>query len=85
MRNYRMFQFWMALTILCALTFMVIKSIEYTDKFHHYGVKLQDGSVLEGHLPKGYDVKFGEITKITLIGVPSQAGSQGQRSVVLVT
>jgi heme/copper-type cytochrome/quinol oxidase subunit 3 len=75
MRNYKMFQVWMGLTILCALAFMGIKSVEYNDKFHHYGVKLQDGSVLEGHLPKGYDVKFGGITKITLAGKTSEEGT----------
>jgi heme/copper-type cytochrome/quinol oxidase subunit 3 len=43
---YRRYLFF---TILCALGFMAIKSVEYNGKFHHYGVRLTDGSLLEGH------------------------------------
>jgi heme/copper-type cytochrome/quinol oxidase subunit 3 len=66
-RQYGRYKIWMLLTILCALGFLVIKAFEYNDKFHHYGVRLQDGSVLEGHLPNNeYRVKFGEVTGVTL-------------------
>jgi hypothetical protein len=46
---------------------MAIKSVEYNGKFHHYGVRLTDGSLLEGHFPEsGYNVEFDGVTKITL-------------------
>jgi cytochrome c oxidase subunit III len=45
--RYRIFQ---AITLLCALTFMVIKSFEYRDKFNHYEFQLKDGSVVDGHV-----------------------------------
>jgi heme/copper-type cytochrome/quinol oxidase subunit 3 len=61
---YRMY---MLITVLCAGGFMVIKSIEYGSKFTHYGVRLTDGSLLEGHFPaEGYRVEFSEATKLTL-------------------
>ena len=75
MRKYRRFQIWQSITILCALGFLVIKSIEYYDKFHHYGVRLQDGSVLEGHLKSGYDVKFTAEKAITLAGKTQEEGT----------
>ncbi len=73
LRKYRLYQVWMALTILCAFSFLVIKSIEYGDKFHHYGLRLHDGSVMEGHLPHEpdgshgkYKIRFENVTKVTL-------------------
>ena len=67
MRKYSTYQMWMGLTIACSLAFLCIKAVEYNDKFHHYGVRLQDGSVLEGHLPdEGYSVAFGEVKTVTL-------------------
>ena len=44
------FKLYQTITVLCALTFMVIKSFEYRDKFTHYAVTLQDGTVIDGHL-----------------------------------
>ena len=75
MRKFAQFRIWMFLTIACAGAFMVIKSIEYNDKFHHYGVRLQDGSTLEGHLPKGHLVKFGDVKSITLMGSTAEQGT----------
>ena len=74
MRKLTQCRIWLALTIACAAGFMVIKSIEYYDKFHHYAVRLQDGSMIEGHLPNGYDIKFGDVKSITLVG---HSGEQG--------
>ncbi len=55
------------ITILCACGFLGIKSMEYTDKFHHYGVVLKDGTVLEGHLKDNeYVVKFDNVTSLTV-------------------
>jgi cytochrome c oxidase subunit 3 len=45
--KYRIFQ---AVTILCAMTFVGIKSYEYHDKFTHYAVLKKDGTVVDGHL-----------------------------------
>jgi cytochrome c oxidase subunit 3 len=45
--RYRVYQ---AITILCALTFMTIKSFEYRDKFNHYEFQLKDGTIVDGHV-----------------------------------
>jgi cytochrome c oxidase subunit 3 len=44
MREYGKFRLWMGITLLCACGFLVIKSFEYRDKFHHYGVFIKPGS-----------------------------------------
>jgi len=46
-KKYRIFQ---AVTILCALGFLGIKSFEYKDKFSHYEVWMKDGKRMTGHL-----------------------------------
>ncbi|MCW0217794.1 MAG: cytochrome c oxidase subunit 3 [Prosthecobacter sp.] len=66
LRKIGQFKMYLAITILCALTFMVIKSFEYRAKFSHYAVKLTDGTFLTGHLEDGYEIKFGEASKFTL-------------------
>src|SRR5258708_5480481 len=38
MRQYGVFRIWMGATIACACIFLVIKSFEYSDKFHHFGL-----------------------------------------------
>ena len=53
MREWRKFQIFMGITVACALLFMVLKGIEYNVKFHHQAVRLDDYSVVEGHL--GYE------------------------------
>ena len=45
--KYRMYQ---AVTILCAMMFVGIKSYEYYDKFTHYAILMKDGTVVDGHL-----------------------------------
>lgn len=45
--KYRVYQ---ACTLLLAMTFVIIKSFEYNDKFTHYEVILKDGRVVDGHL-----------------------------------
>lgn len=57
MRNWRQFQIYMGITVACAALFMVLKGIEYYLKFHHQAVRLNDYSIVEGHL--GYE-KEGE-------------------------
>lgn len=78
LRNYGTYLVWMGLTILCAIGFLGIKAVEYNDKFHHYGVRLHDGSVLEGHLPKeGYLIKFEDVKTVRLASRPSDQGLLG--------
>lgn len=45
--KYRVYQ---ACTLLCALTFLVVKSFEYRDKWKHYEVVLNDGTSMTGHI-----------------------------------
>jgi cytochrome c oxidase subunit 3 len=52
MGQFKRYKFYQAITILCAITFMGIKSIEYHDKFIHYKVVLTDGRIVDGHLQK---------------------------------
>ena len=57
MRQWRRFQIFMGITVACAAIFMVFKLIEYNVKFHHQAVRIDDYSVVEGHL--GYEAKGG--------------------------
>lgn len=66
LRNIGKYKLYLFITILCAGTFMVIKSIEYNAKFHHYSVTLTDGTILTGHLPQGYNIEFGEVKELNL-------------------
>jgi len=50
MKNFAHFKVYQAITLLCALTFVGIKSYEYHDKFTHYEIQLKDGKVVDGHL-----------------------------------
>lgn len=55
LRQWRRFQVFMGVTVACAAVFMVLKGIEYNVKWHHAAARLNDYSVLEGHL--GYEEK----------------------------
>ncbi len=69
MRQYRKYQMYLAITILCAVAFMGLKSYEYWGKFHHYGITLTDGTIMEGHVghsKQGDKIVFGEVNKITI-------------------
>ncbi|WP_367871579.1 heme-copper oxidase subunit III [Luteolibacter sp. Populi] len=57
LRKWHQFQFFMAITVVCAGVFMVLKGIEYNVKFHHQALRLKDYAVVEGHL--GYELKDG--------------------------
>lgn len=50
MNQYSKFKIYHACTVLLAISFVVIKSFEYRDKFTHYDVMLNDGRVANGHL-----------------------------------
>ena len=49
LRDFRKFQIWMGLVVLCALVFLINKGFEYNSKFTHYGIKLTDNSIVEGY------------------------------------
>lgn len=53
MRNWNHFRIYMGITLFCAALFMVFKAIEYNVKFHHQAVRLDDYTIVEGHL--GYE------------------------------
>ncbi len=50
MNKFGQFKVFQAITLLCAVMFVCIKSYEYHDKFTHYEVQLADGRVADGHL-----------------------------------
>jgi len=50
MNNFGRFKFYHAITLLCALMFLGIKSYEYHDKFTHYQITLKDGKFADGHI-----------------------------------
>ena len=50
MNDFAKFKKYQAVTLLCALGFLCIKSIEYRDKFTHYEVWLTNGDRLTGHI-----------------------------------
>lgn len=61
LRQWRRFQIFMSITILCAALFMVLKGVEYKAKFAHQAIRLDDYTVIEGHAhPQGDDK---EVTK----------------------
>ena len=47
--NWRKFQIYMSITIVCAILFMVLKGFEYKAKFEHQAIRLDDYTVIEGH------------------------------------
>lgn len=70
LRQWRSFQVYMSITLLCAAAFMVLKGIEYNAKFHHQAVRLSseggvgDFAVLEGHVHPGIVDSTGAIHEI---------------------
>jgi cytochrome c oxidase subunit 3 len=50
MNRFDRFKIYQAITVICAIIFICIKSYEYHDKFTHYEVHLKDGTVVDGHL-----------------------------------
>jgi heme/copper-type cytochrome/quinol oxidase subunit 3 len=66
LRKFGWYRINMAITVICAGVFMFNKSLEYKAKFAHYAVKLTDGTMLTGHLPHGYQVKFDGVTELNL-------------------
>ncbi|MEY2410692.1 MAG: cytochrome c oxidase subunit [Verrucomicrobiota bacterium] len=50
MNNFKAYRKFQAVTILCALGFLGIKSFEYSDKFTHYEIWFKDGHRQTGHV-----------------------------------
>lgn len=66
-RNWNVFRNWMSAVIACAAIFMCVKAFEYNKKLnHHYGIKLNDDSVVEGEIANGTDKISFEASKVTL-------------------
>lgn len=74
MKNFGNFRKYQAVTLVCSLCFLGIKSYEYNDKFSHYEVQLNDGRVVDGHMVEktadgftihGHYVDKAEAAKVT--------------------
>jgi cytochrome c oxidase subunit 3 len=52
MNDFRAYKRYQGVTLLCALTFLCIKSYEYRDKFNHYEVQLKNGTIYDGHIDR---------------------------------
>ncbi|MCS1411192.1 MAG: Cytochrome bo(3) ubiquinol oxidase subunit 3 [Verrucomicrobia subdivision 3 bacterium] len=50
LNKFGQYKFFQAITVICALIFVIVKSFEYRDKFTHYDVVMTDGSRVDGHL-----------------------------------
>ncbi len=50
MNQFDKYKIYQSITVICALIFLGIKSFEYKDKFTHYEVIKNDGTVIDGHL-----------------------------------
>lgn len=48
-KNFGKFKLFHAITLICALAFVGIKSYEYHDKLTHYEITLKDGRIVDGH------------------------------------
>jgi len=65
MHNFARFRMYMIITVLCALSFLGIKSYEYNEKFTHYEVRLNNGEAYTGHLEvDGHHAGFWEFASI---------------------
>jgi len=54
LRNWKKFQMYMSITLICAVVFMVLKGFEYKAKFAHQAIRFTDYTVIEGHAyPQG--------------------------------
>lgn len=55
LKDFGKYKFYQAITIICALVFVGVKSFEYRDKFTHYDVIQNDGMRVDGHLVEKTD------------------------------
>lgn len=45
-------RFYLLITVLCGLAFLLVKTKEYNDKFTHWEARLANGTVMDGHINK---------------------------------
>jgi len=65
MNNFARFRMFMVITVLCALSFLGIKSYEYNEKFTHYELRLNDGKAYTGHLEvNGHHAGFWDFSSV---------------------
>lgn len=50
MKKIAKYMQYQAATIACGFIFLAVKTYEYNDKFHHYGIIMNDGSEITGHI-----------------------------------
>jgi cytochrome c oxidase subunit 3 len=51
-RDFGKFKFFHACTLLCALTFLCVKMVEYHEHLNHYEIKLTDGRIADGDMER---------------------------------
>lgn len=89
LNKFNQYKFFQAITILCALTFIIVKSFEYRDKFIHYDIILKDGTRVDGHcvemkiekkmeIEKPDEEKPDEVVFIYPMKFPAEKGIQGR-------
>lgn len=78
LNKFNQYKFFQAITILCALTFIVVKSFEYRDKFTHYDIILKDGTRLDGHCIEMEIEKPDGVDLVYPVNSPSEKGIQGR-------
>lgn len=49
---FNKYRFYQVLTMVCAVTFLCIKSTEYYGKFHHFTIVTKEGKIADGHIQK---------------------------------
>ena len=54
LHQFGKFKVYMGITILCALAFVGIKTVEYKDKFTHYGIRFKDEATMAAFLKEAY-------------------------------
>lgn len=81
LNKFNQYKFFQAITILCALIFIIVKSFEYRDKFTHYDIILKDGTRVDGHLVEmEIEREIEKPDKVDLVypvKSPSEKGIQG--------
>ncbi len=74
LRKWSQFQFYMAITLICAAFFMGLKALEYKAKFNHQAARLSDFTVVEGHLGYAKIDKEGRVSKVYHYGDHAEKG-----------
>ncbi len=60
MKNYGKYKLFQSVTLVCALIFLAIKSYEYHDKFSHYAIDANPGTVVQTEGGKSVTLAKGE-------------------------